>query len=95
MDDTFMNARLHKLAERKAGLVNRVSTQRNELARALNDWHEPLALLDQGIGLLRYLRSRPMLVIGMTACVAILRPRRVFGWLRGGWLVWRMIHKNQ
>jgi hypothetical protein len=30
-------------------------------------------------------------LFGLVACTVALRPKRVFGWVRGGWLLWRMV----
>ena len=85
-----MNAKLLELAERRAMLVSRAAAQRRELAQALAPWRGPLTVVDQGVAALRYLGRHPALLAGVAVGVAVLRPRRVFGWLRGGWLVWRM-----
>lgn len=86
-----MNAKLLELAERRAMLVSRAAAQRRELAQALVPWRGPLAVVDQGVSALRYLGRHPVLLAGMVACAAVLRPRRVFGWLRGSWVVWRTV----
>ena len=86
-----MNERLLELAERRAMLVSNAATQRAELAQVLSPWRGPLAVVDQGVSALRYLGRYPVLLGGMVACAAVLRPRRMFGLLRGGWLAWRMV----
>ena len=85
-----MNEKLIKLAERRGMLIARAAAQRTELTQALAPWRRPLALGDQGVAALRYFRRRPMLLGGMLAGATILRPRRMFGWLRRGWFAWRM-----
>lgn len=85
-----MNAKLIELAERRATLVARAATQRTELAQALSPWRKPLAAIDQGVLMARYLARHPVLLAGAVAFAALIRPRRVFGWLRRGWVVWRM-----
>lgn len=85
-----MNAKLIELAERRAMLVARAATQRRELAQAFAPWRGPLAIADQGVLAARYLGRHPELVVGAVAFAAVLSPRRVFGWLRRGWVVWRM-----
>jgi len=84
-----MSAKLLELAERRAMLVSRAAAQRAELAQALSPWCGPLAVVDQGVSALRYLWRQPVLLAGVVVCAAVLRPRRVIGWLRSGWLVWR------
>ena len=85
-----MNARLIELAERRATLVARAATQRAELVQALSPWRKPLAAADQGMLLARYLANHPALLVGAVACTALIRPRRAFGWLRHGWVMWRV-----
>jgi hypothetical protein len=86
-----MNARLIELAERRAVLVSRTASQRADLAQILAPWRGPLAVVDQGVSVLRYLGRHPVLLAGVVAGAAVLRPRRVFGWLRGGWPAWRVV----
>lgn len=87
----FMNARLIELAERRATLVAMAAAQRTELAQALVPWRRPLALVDQGVLAARYLGRHPALLVGVVVFVAALRPRRILGWVRRGWIVWRMV----
>ena len=85
-----MNAKLIELAERRVTLVARAATQRTELAQALSPWRGPLAIVDQGMLAARYLGRHPGLLVGAVAFVAVLSPKRVLGWLRRGWVVWRL-----
>lgn len=83
-----MSAKLIELAERRTTLVAKAATQRTELSQALEPWREPLAVVDQGMRVARYLKRHPALSIGAAAAMAVLRPRRTLRWLRSGWLVW-------
>ena len=85
-----MNTKLIELAERRATLVAKAATQRTELAQALAPWRRPLAVVDQGMLAARYLGRHPELLVGVAVFAAVLRPKRAFGWLRRGWVVWRM-----
>ena len=85
-----MNEKLIELAERRASLVAKAATQRAELAQAMAPWRDSLAIVDQGVLAVRYLGRHPGLVVGAVAFAAILSPKRVFGWLRRGWVVWSM-----
>ena len=86
-----MNMKLIELAERRAMLVARAAIQRSELAQALAPWRRPLAVVDQGVLAVRYLSRHPGLLLGVAGFAAVLRPKRVFGWLRRGWMVWRTV----
>jgi hypothetical protein len=85
-----MNAMLIELAERRTTLVARAATQRAELSQALAPWHGPLAVVDEGLVAVRYIRNHAALLVGIVAFVAPLRPLRMRKWVRRGWLVWRL-----
>ena len=85
-----MNAKLIELAERRTTLVARVATQRVELSKTLAPWRGSLAVVDEGLVAVRYIRSHAALLVGVVAFVASLRPLRLARWLRRGWVVWRM-----
>ena len=85
-----MNAKLIELVERRTTLVARAATQRAELSQALAPWGRPLAVVDQGWVVVRYIRNHAALLAGVGAFVVPIRPLRMARWLRRGWLVWRM-----
>ena len=85
-----MNAKLIQLAERRTILVARAATQRVELSQILAPCRGPLAVVDEGLVAVRYIRDHAALLVGAAAFVAPLRPLRVARWLRRGWVVWRM-----
>jgi len=86
-----MNEKLIKLAERRGILISKAEAQRLELAQALAPWSRPLAIVDQGVLAINYLKRHPVIILGMMACAVALRPMRLFGWARRGWFVWRMV----
>ena len=83
-----MNGKLTELANRRAALVARAATQREVLAQAYAPWRGPLAIVDQGLVAVRYVRNHPALLGGVVAVVAALRPRRVARLLHRGWVAW-------
>jgi YqjK-like protein len=85
-----MNPRLIELAERRAVLIEKAATQRAELSREFAPWRGPLAIADQGLRVMDYLKRHPALLIGATLITAVLRPRRSARWLRRGWLLWSL-----
>jgi len=85
-----MNAKLIELAERRTTLVARVVTQRVELSQTLAPWLGSLAMVDEGLVAMRYIRNHAALLVGIAAFVVPLRPLRLARWLRRGWVVWRM-----
>lgn len=84
-----MNEKLIALAERRALLVARSANQRTELAQVMAPWKTRLGWVDHGLSAMRYIGEHTALVAGALGIVTILSPKRVFGWLRRGWLLWR------
>ncbi len=85
-----MNKKSVRLAERRSLLIAQAGVQRTALAHNLAPWRARLALADRGIAAVRYVRSRPGLLLAAALLVAALRPRRVGTWLQRGWLAWQI-----
>jgi hypothetical protein len=85
-----MNRKLARLAERRSLLVAQAAVQRTALELNLAPWRARLALADRGIAAVRYVRSRPALILGVALLVAALRPRRAGTWLQRGLLAWQI-----
>lgn len=85
-----MNKKLVRLAERRSLLIAQAEAQRTALAYNVKPWRSRLALADRGIAAVRYVRSRPGLLVAAALLVAALRPRRVGTWLQRGWLAWQI-----
>lgn len=83
------NARLIELAERRATLIARAATQRNDLAQATSPLRTIFSAIDQGIAIASYLRQRPILLAGAIAALILIRPGFFLKWLKRGWLAWR------
>lgn len=86
-----MNEKRNRLAQRRERLVAQAAVQRRALARDLEPWRTPLALADQGLAALRYIRIHPQWLIGPVVLLAALRPRRVGKWVGRSWLSWRVM----
>ena len=85
-----MNAKLIQLAERRTTLVARAATQRVDLSRTLAPWRGSLAVVDEGLVAVRYIRNHAALLVGAVALAAPFRPLWVDKWVRRGMLVWRL-----
>jgi hypothetical protein len=85
-----MNKKLTRLAERRNQLVAQAAAQRTALAHDLEPWRARLALADQGIAVIRYVKRHPALLAGAALLIAALRPRRVGTWLQRGWVAWQI-----
>lgn len=88
-----MNANMTRLAERRERLLAQAAAQRRTLAQNIEPWRIPLALADQGLTALRYIKSHPEWIVGVVAVLAVLRPRRVGKWLGRGWVSWQVLHR--
>lgn len=85
-----MNKNLVRLAERRSLLIAQADAQRTLLAHNLAPWRARLALADHGVAAVRYVRSRPILLVAAALLLAALRPRRLGTWLQRGWLAWQI-----
>lgn len=83
-----MSDRMSVVMQRRGELLARIAAQRGELAEYAARWQAPLALADQGLAAVRYLRAHPVLVAAAVA-VVVLRRRGVMGLVRGGWRMWQ------
>ena len=88
-----MNERMIQLAERREHLIALAATQRTALARNIEPWRMPLALADQGLAALRYIKNHPAWLIGGVALFAVVRPKGLGKWMRRGWVAWRIMRK--
>jgi hypothetical protein len=83
-----MNSQMSAVMRRRGELLARIEAQREQVAGIGARWQAPLALVDQGLAAVRFLRSHPVLVAGMVALIVV-RRRGVVGLVKGGWRVWK------
>ena len=88
-----MNANLVRLAERRERLVAQAAMQRRTLAQDIEPWRIPLALADQGLTALRYIKSHPEWIVGVVVLLAALRPRHIGKWLGRGLVSWQVVQR--
>ena len=88
-----MNKILIRLAERRERLVTQAAAQRVVLAQNIEPWRIPLALADQGLTALRYIKRNPEWIVGVVVLLAALRPGHVGKWLGRGWVTWQVVQK--
>lgn len=81
-----MNERLSAVMQRRNELLAEIASQREQVEQIGARWQAPLALADHGLAGLRYLRSRPVLVVGLAALM-VWRRRGVLGLLRTAWMM--------
>lgn len=93
-----MSEKLIRLAERRERLVAQAAAQRMALAQDIEPLRVPLARVDQGLAVLRYIKRNPAWVVGGAALLAALRPGRARAaglgkWLTRGWAAWQMVRQ--
>ena len=88
-----MNKKMSHLVERRERLVAQAAAQRRVLAQDIEPWRTPLALTDQGLTALRYIRHHPTWIVGGITLLAILQPRHAGKWLGRGWVTWQLLHR--
>ena len=91
-----MNENLLKLARRREHLVLEAAKQRVQLAQAVEVWREPLALADQGLAAINYIKKHPFLIAASTAVLVRLVKKSFMGkWLGRGMMAWQLVRKLQ
>ena len=88
-----MNQKLMRLAEQREHLVAQAAAQRITLVQSIEPWRIPLALADQGLATIRYIKRNPAWIVGGVALLAALRPGRVGKWLQRGWVTWQIMQQ--
>jgi len=88
-----MNEKLMRLAARRERLIAQAAAQRMALAKTVEPWRIPLAQADQGLAMLRYIKSHPAWLVGGGALLVAMKPSRVGKWLQRGWIAWQIIRK--
>ncbi len=91
-----MNDKLTRLAARREQLIAQTAAQRMALAQSIEPWRTPLVLADQGLTVIRLIKSRPVWLVGAALLLAVLRPvglrsGRIGKWLRRGWVTWQVV----
>ena len=91
-----MNEKLLKLAQRREHLVLEAAKQRLQLAQAVEVWRESLALADQGLAAISYIKKHPILIAASSAVlVRLLRKSFIGKWLGRGMMAWQFVRKLQ
>lgn len=83
-----MNKQMLAVMRRRAELLAKIAAQRGQVAEMGAQWQTPLAVADQGLAVVRFLRSNPVLIVGVAALLVI-RRRGMAGLMTGMWRVWK------
>ena len=85
------------LAERRRYLVLQAAAQRAQLGAQLAQVSKPLQtrlnLLQQGVSILRLIRSRPTWLLGSSMLLTAMWPGKSWKLLRNGWMLWKLFKK--
>ncbi len=77
-----MSAKLITLAERRQKLILKAAAQRQLLARDIAPLDKPLTIAYRGFQIVRYVRQHPILMLGVTSVISIIRPSRLQRWIK-------------
>ena len=83
-----MNEPMLKVQRRRIKLQADIAAQRLQLAKIGEQWQTPVGFVDQGLSMLRLLRSHPLLLAAVTGLVVI-RRQGAFGLIKAGWRLWK------
>lgn len=85
-----MNKRLAELSSNRQRLLEKIESQRMEVATIAQRWEKPLALVDTGVEVLRFLRNHPILASGGAAALLTWRRKGIFSMARKWWRLLRL-----
>jgi len=88
-----MKSHTTSLVDRRKRLLAQAAAQRTALAQSIEPWRPTLAVVDQGLTALRYVKRHPLLLAGGIALIAVVRPGRSWSWLQRGMLAWQAVRK--
>lgn len=83
-----MSKRMIELMQKRGELLAKIVAQRGQVTEMGTRLQAPLAIADQGLAVMRFVRSNPVLVAGVAA-LFVIRRRGMVGLMRGVWRVWK------
>jgi len=87
-----VSGKYESIVARRSLIIGEIARQRLSLAQQAESLAAPLVLVDQGLGVLRYVRRHPVLAAAAVALVLALRPGAREGtWLGRGLLAWQLV----
>ncbi len=91
-----MNKKLLKLAQRRERLMLEAAEQRVQFAQAVEVWREPLALAEQGLAAISFIKKHPIMMAASTAVlVRLVRKSFIGKWFGRGMMAWQLVRKLQ
>ena len=83
-----MNSQLSSVMRRRGELLAKIASQREQVIEIGVRLQAPLAVADQGVAAVHFLRSHPLLIVGVIAAL-VTRRRGVAGMARVALRVWK------
>lgn len=91
-----MNRKLHILAQRRERLLLEAAQQRLQLAQAIEAWRGPLALANQGLATISFIKNHPFYVAGISVVfVRLFRKSFIGRWFSRGKIALQLVQKLQ
>lgn len=81
-----MSKKLARIAEHRLLLIAQSAQQRETLAKNIIPLQGSLAFLDKSLTIVHYVKSHPVLIIGITTLIGMLKPARAVKWLSQSWI---------
>lgn len=81
--------RLADLARRREALVTRIAIERALVVRRSDALALPIRMVERGIDGVVWIRRHPLATGAALTLLFMLRGRRVLGWARRGFVLWR------
>ena len=75
--------------QRRLHLIALCAAQRDELQSLVARMEGPVAVVDRGLSVVRYVRARPVVIGVLAALLAATRGRGAWKWAQRGVLAWR------
>lgn len=83
-----MNERFVELACRRRRLLEIIEAQRKEVFEISRRWQKPLATVDAGLHVVRFLQRHPALVVSGVTTLLALRRNGIVGLAQEKWRLW-------
>ncbi|MDI1308063.1 MAG: YqjK-like family protein [Methylotenera sp.] len=85
MNDTFKNR-----VQKRQHLVAEAALQRLQLSQQAEILRKPLALVDNGLNIARYIKHHPILLASSATILTIANKSKAAKWVKRGWLTWQL-----
>lgn len=85
-----MNDNLKNRALKRQHLIAEAALQRVQLSQQADVLRKPLALADNGLSIVRYIKHHPLLLASGATILTIANKSKMAKWVRRGWLTWQL-----